>query len=100
TDTLLAVTTLSFDIAGLEIFLPLLVGARLVLASRETARDGRLLRRQLDQCRATLMQATPVSWRLLFDAGWRGDSGFHALVGGEALPPDLARMLAARCGSV
>jgi amino acid adenylation domain-containing protein len=100
TDTLLAVTTLSFDIAGLEIFLPLLVGARLVLASRETARDGRLLRQQLSQCRATVMQATPVSWRLLFDAGWRGGSGFKALVGGEALPTDLARMLAARCGSV
>ena len=99
-DTLLAVATLSFDMSVPDMFLPLLVGARLVLASRETARDGRLLRQLLEQCRATVMTATPVSWRLLFDAGWRGSPGFKVMVGGEAVPADLGRRLAVCCGSV
>jgi amino acid adenylation domain-containing protein len=99
-DTLLAVATLSFDMSVPDMFLPLLVGARLVLASREAARDGRLLRQLLEQCRATVMTATPVSWQLLFDAGWRGSTGFKVMVGGEAVPVDLARRLAGCCGSV
>ena len=99
-DTLLAVATLSFDMSVPDMFLPLLVGARLVLASRETASDGRLLRQLLEQCRATVMTATPVSWRLLFDSGWRGSRGFKVMVGGEAVPADLGRRLAACCGSV
>ena len=73
TDVLVAVTTLSFDIAGLELYLPLLVGGRLVLASREATVDGRLLRRLLEQSGATIMQATPTTWRVLLESGWEGD---------------------------
>jgi amino acid adenylation domain-containing protein len=98
-DVLLAVTTLSFDIAGLEMYLPLMTGARLVLASREQTYDGRLLMQLLEASKATVMQATPATWRLLFDSGWKRDSGLKILVGGEALPADLAQDLA-RCGSV
>jgi len=98
-DALVAVTTISFDIAGLEIFLPLMVGARLVVASREATFDGNRLKDLLKNSRATVMQATPTTWRLLFECGWQGDSNLKALVGGEALPPELARRLAA-CGSV
>lgn len=99
-DTLLAVTTLSFDIAGLEIFLPLLVGARLVVASREATFDGNLLKNLLKSSEATVLQATPTTWHLLFEAGWTGDRNLKVLVGGEAVSPELARKLAATCGSV
>ena len=95
-DTVLAVTTFAFDIAGLEIWLPLLVGARLVLATRATAVDGRLLAERLTSSGATLLQATPATWRLLLAAGWHGDSKLTMLCGGEALPPDLAADLGRR----
>ncbi|MEA2690922.1 MAG: hypothetical protein QOJ16_309, partial [Acidobacteriota bacterium] len=99
-DTLLAVTTVSFDIAGLEIYLPLAVGGRVVLASRETAGDGLALAAALAASGATTMQATPATWRLLLAAGWQGAPGFLALCGGEALPLDLARDLLGRVGSL
>jgi amino acid adenylation domain-containing protein len=97
-DTLLAVTTLSFDIAGLEIFLPLTVGARLVLVPREVTQDGKRLAEKLSD--ATVMQATPVTWQMLLDAGWPGSPGFKILCGGEAMPSDLARQLLGRCASL
>ena len=99
-DGLLAVTTLSFDIAGLEIYLPLVTGARLIVATRNVAQDGRLLMKLLSDSAATLMQATPATWRLLLESGWQGDRRLKILVGGEALSADLARELASRCGSV
>jgi acyl transferase domain-containing protein/glutamate-1-semialdehyde aminotransferase/non-ribosomal peptide synthetase component F len=78
-DTLLAVTTLSFDIAGLELFLPLVVGAKLVIATRESAADGNLLLARLNSCKATVMQATPITWKLLLEAGWDGTPKLKAL---------------------
>ena len=92
-DTLLSVTTLSFDIAVLEIFLPLMVGARVVVISRETASDGLLLAGKLAQCGATAMQATPATWRLLLEAGWQGSKHLTMLCGGEAVPRELAASL-------
>ncbi|WP_052107768.1 non-ribosomal peptide synthetase [Aerolutibacter daejeonensis] len=99
-DRLLAITTLSFDIAVLELLLPLSVGASVVIADHETASDGAELLALLGSCGATVMQGTPSSWRLLLDAGWSGASGFKALCGGEPMPPDLAAELVNRCGSV
>ena len=99
-DVLLAVTTLSFDIAGLEIYLPLISGARLVLAGLETAVDGTRLLELLLDSKATVMQATPVTWRLLMEAGWQGSGDLKILCGGEALPPELAVELVKRSGSV
>ena len=95
-DTLLSVTTLSFDIAALEIYLPLIVGARLVIVSREVASDGTQLGRHLTNSAATVMQATPSTWRMLIEAGWEGNNNLKALCGGEALPAELARELLAR----
>jgi amino acid adenylation domain-containing protein len=95
-ETLVAVTTLSFDIAVLELFLPLLVGARLVIASRDVVVDGARLARLLETSQATVMQATPVTWRLLLEAGWSPARGFTAICGGEPLPPDLAADLLGR----
>jgi amino acid adenylation domain-containing protein len=92
-EVLVAVTTLSFDIAVLELQLPLAVGATVVIAGRDEAMDGQALKGLLEQHRATVMQATPATWRLLLEAGWTGGRGFKALVGGEALPKDLAEQL-------
>jgi amino acid adenylation domain-containing protein len=99
-DVLLAVTTLSFDIHVLEIFLPLLVGGRVVIADRETASDGSRLLKTLKESRATVMQATPSTWRLLLAAGWEGDRNLKVLCGGEAFPRDLVKELLPRTGSV
>ena len=95
-ERLLAITTTCFDIAGLELFLPLCVGATVVIADRETARDPRKLRARLETAGITMLQATPATWRLLLEAGWRGDGKLRMLCGGEALSPALAdRLLAA-----
>lgn len=99
-DSLLAVTTISFDIAALELYLPLIVGARLVLASRETAVDGYKLQKTLAGTATTVMQATPATWRLLLEAGWQGSNNFKILCGGEGLPRDLAVELLKRGSSV
>ncbi|PPE69148.1 amino acid adenylation domain-containing protein, partial [Caldimonas thermodepolymerans] len=99
-DRLLAVTTLSFDIAVLELLLPLSVGAQIVLASRDEAMDGQALCALLLSSQATVMQATPATWRMLVEAGWAGSPAFKALIGGEPLPPDLAAQLLERCGQL
>ena len=99
-DILLSVTTLSFDIAGLELLLPLTVGAKVVVASRETVIDGNLLRQELEQTSSTIMQATPVTWRMLLEAGWKGSSNLKILIGGEAVPRELVNNLAPRCASI
>ena len=92
-DTFVAVTTTTFDISILELFLPLIAGARLVLAERETVRDGFKLAQLLYQCQATVMQATPATWRLLITAGWQPNGSFRVLCGGEAMPVELAASL-------
>jgi len=94
-DVLVAVTTLSFDISVLELYLPLTVGAKVVIADRNESVDGETLMGLLASHGANIMQATPVTWRLLLEAGWTGGSEFKALVGGEALPKDLAEQLIA-----
>ncbi len=95
-DVLAAVTTISFDISGLELYLPLTVGARIELIDRDTASDGTSLADKLEACGATVLQATPASWRMLIEAGWQGSTSLKALCGGEALPRDLADTLLAR----
>lgn len=96
TDILAAVTTISFDIALVELFAPLLVGATVELLPRQAARDGTTLARELARSGATLMQATPATWRMLVEADWAPPPGFRAISGGEAMTPDLARSLLER----
>lgn len=95
-DTLLAVTTLSFDIAELELYLPLLVGGRVFIASRDTAISGAALARTMEREGITVLQATPITWRLLLNSGWQGKADLTALCGGEAMPRDLAAQLIPR----
>ncbi|HKV06941.1 MAG TPA: amino acid adenylation domain-containing protein [Thermoanaerobaculia bacterium] len=99
-DVLLAVTTLSFDIAALELFLPLTLGARVAVASRETAADGARLAGEIERTGATVLQATPATWRMLLGAGWAGSPSLTAFCGGEALPRDLARELLAHTAAL
>jgi amino acid adenylation domain-containing protein len=95
-DVLVAVTTLSFDIAGLELWLPLVTGARCVLATAAEAAEPRALVDLLRASRATVMQATPTTWRMLVESGWDGLPSVKALCGGEALPVELAEQLVER----
>ncbi|MDJ0508497.1 MAG: amino acid adenylation domain-containing protein, partial [Crocosphaera sp.] len=92
-DSWLSVTTLSFDIAALEIFLPLITGGKLILASRQVARDGRELLKTLNQSQVTILQATPSTWQMLLLAGWKGTPNLTMLSGGEALSQELAARL-------
>ncbi|MBV9182728.1 MAG: amino acid adenylation domain-containing protein, partial [Acidobacteria bacterium] len=96
-DRLLAVTTLSFDIAGLELYLPLICGAQIVLASREEAANAEQLLAAIKRAAPTIMQATPATWRMLVDAGWKGSKAMRVLCGGEALAADLGLQLRTRC---
>ena len=95
-DTMLAVTTICFDIAALELYLPLIVGGCVAVANRETAADGNKLQQLIEETQATVMQATPATWRLLLEAGWTGKSNLKILCGGEAMPRDLVRELLKR----
>ncbi len=99
-DTLLAVTTVCFDIHALEVFLPLVKGARVVLASRDDARDPVRLIRLLETSGATVMQATPATWQALLAAHWQGNRSLTILCGGEAMPADLAERLLERSAAL
>jgi amino acid adenylation domain-containing protein len=95
-DNMLAMTSYAFDMSVPDLFLPLVVGARIVMASRDVAYDATRLTDLLDAEGVTLMQATPATWRLLIASGWAGRPGLRAICGGEAVPAPLARDLAER----
>lgn len=99
-DSLLAVTTLSFDIAGLELFLPLVSGGELILAPKDVTADPRQLNELFVSSQPSVMQATPATWRALIEAGWQGSPNLRILCGGEALPRDLAESLIQRSGEL
>jgi amino acid adenylation domain-containing protein len=99
-DRLLAITTVSFDIAGLELHLPLVTGGTVVLAERSDALDPEILAGLLEREDISVMQATPATWRMIIDSGWQGRPGLRVLCGGEALPPGLATELLARVGEL
>jgi amino acid adenylation domain-containing protein len=99
-DRLLAVTTVAFDIAGLELLLPLAVGANVYVTPYNVAIDARRLLSLMATYQPTIMQATPATWKMLLEAGWSGDPQLKILCGGEALPLQLARELQTRCASL
>ncbi|MNL99869.1 Linear gramicidin synthase subunit B [compost metagenome] len=99
-DTICAVTTLSFDIAVLELLLPFTVGASVAIADTATAADGLALGELIDACGATLVQATPATWRMLLDSGWKGRHGLRIISGGEPMTRELADGLLARVGQL
>ncbi|WP_394849971.1 amino acid adenylation domain-containing protein [Pendulispora brunnea] len=97
-DRLLAVATLAFDIAALELYVPLMVGARIVLADQATVSDAHRLLQVLETSGITFMQATPSMWRMLIEAGLGAVPELKVLCGGEALSRDLADALRSRAG--
>jgi amino acid adenylation domain-containing protein len=99
-DVLVSVTTLSFDISVLELFLPLVTGASVVVATPDQVIDGRLLAALIDRAQATVVQATPTTFSMLFEVGWAGRRGLTVLCGGEALSRELASRLVDTCGAV
>ncbi|MEP0859812.1 MAG: non-ribosomal peptide synthetase [Ignavibacterium sp.] len=92
-DNMLALTTLSFDISGLEIFLPLITGAKISIATRDEAKDGKSLLDKIKKEKVTIVQATPSTWKMMIDSGWNEKLKIKALCGGEPLPKDLAEKL-------
>lgn len=96
-DIILAETTISFDIAELEMYLPLFSGARLVIASEETSMNADMLKNKIDECGATIFQATPVTYKMMVLSGWKGKPDLKLICGGEALSKELARELLPRC---
>lgn len=99
-DTMLAVTTTTFDIAMLELFMPLVTGGKVIIADRQAVQDGFALARLIDEKRPGHIQATPSLWRMLYEAGFRPWPGLTMLCGGEPLPRDLAMQLSAGDGSL
>lgn len=100
TDTLLALTTISFDISGLELFLPLVAGGKLVIATKNQAINPKEIDRLLVQHGATILQATPATWQMLFESGWKGNKRLKVLCGGEGFPRHLAEKFLATCGDI
>ncbi|MFF7638683.1 AMP-binding protein, partial [Kitasatospora sp. NPDC008050] len=99
-DSLLALTTVCFDIAGLELYLPLVRGGTVEVLPAAVAADGFALRERIERSAPTVLQATPTTWQMLLAAGWPGDPRLRALCGGEPLPADLAGQLASRVGEL
>ena len=89
-DRLLAVSPISFDIATMEMFLPLAAGGTLVVGDRFIAADPLRLAATIKRLAITVQQATPITWRLLASSGWKGKHDLKVITGGEALPRDLA----------
>lgn len=96
-DIVLAVTTISFDMSVIELFLPLYAGASLVLCPREISLNPHLFMEEIERRGVTLAQATPSTWQMLIEAGWKGNSRISLITGGEALPKELAGQLLLRC---
>ncbi len=99
-DTVLAITTISFDMSVPEPYLPLLAGGTALIVDKETARDGHRFARLLEAGNIDVMQATPATYRMLLTAGWQGSPKLRAVCGGEAMPSDLAEALLAKCGEL
>jgi len=99
-DMLISVTSISFDIAALELFLPLIVGATVIIANEEMATNPSMICQAISHHHVNIMQATPATWQLLLETGWAGEPGLKALCGGEVLTRALANQLLDCVGSL
>lgn len=99
-DILLAVTTISFDLAVVELFLPLIVGTHVVIVDRAVAIDPIKLSKTITESGATFMQATPATWKMLLAVNWQGNRNLKIICGGESLNRHLANQLLERSSSL
>ncbi|MCB2312713.1 amino acid adenylation domain-containing protein [Clostridium tagluense] len=88
-DKMLAVTTYCFDIAGLELFLPLIVGAQCYICNSDKIKNVEMLKQEIKRISPTIMQATPITWNMLFQVGWENLEDVKILCGGEPLTDKL-----------
>jgi amino acid adenylation domain-containing protein len=99
-DIVLAWSTIAFDVACLEIYLPLAFGASLYLVEKELVNEGGPRIEQVRRSAATVIFGTPTMYRLLLEGGWQGDARMQVVVGGEVLPLSLGKTLARTCRAV
>jgi len=99
-DKIFAVTTISFDAMVMEIFLPLLHGASIVLVDEETRLDGQVLLKKAKEDKITMMWGTPSIWQILLDSDWKEPLKIKALIGGEPVPLNLAHKLLDLCSEL
>ncbi len=99
-DTFFSVATVSFDPSVMDFFLPLMLGAKVIIAEQEAVTDAFLLKKRLEDCQPTLMQATPATWRMLLTTAWQAKPNLKILTGGEGLSEDLASALLSRSEAV
>ena len=99
-DILLSVTTISFDIFGLELYLPLLCGGTLIIADKDVSRDGRKILDIVRTEKVTILQATPYTWKMLLESGWDAPLPIKVFCGGEALSKKLALQLLPKCAGL
>lgn len=99
-DTLFSVTTISFDISILELFAPLMAGATLYVASKETLSNPTEVIAELETVQPTVIQATPSFYQMLFNDGWKGNKSLKVLCGGDVLGTSLAEKLVDTCSSL
>ncbi len=99
-DRILAITTISFDISYLELVVPLIAGAEIVIANAEDAKDGRVLLEMLENENISILQATPSRWQMLLDCGWSKKYNLKIFTGGEALTKELAGKLLERTSEI
>lgn len=92
-DSLLAISTPSFDISTVELFMPLVAGGVVELGDDDLLIDGVRLAGKIEACKPSYMQATPSTWKMVLAAGWQGDPGLRMGVTGEAVSRDLAEQL-------
>ena len=99
-EVMVGITTPAFDLSVPDLFLPLVTGATLVLSSPETARDPVALAALIDDSGADLVQATPTTWQMLLESGWRGRAGLRCVCGGEGYGAALVAALAPVVGGL
>ncbi|MGZ3757146.1 MAG: amino acid adenylation domain-containing protein [Mucilaginibacter sp.] len=99
-DKVLGITTMSFDISELELFLPLISGAQLIILDTDIAKDGRALAAFIEEEKLSIVQATPFTWKMMLEYGWDKHFPIKAFCGGEAMSRDLAGKLLERCDEV
>ncbi|KAI0192144.1 polyketide synthase [Astrocystis sublimbata] len=100
-DRLLAITTISFDMSTLEIFLPLISGATMIVANTSAIKNPRELMELMERHQPTILQATPATWTMLLESGWKGEPRLSKIItGGEPLSRQLADRLLASADSV
>ena len=98
-DRVLARTSISFDAAVWELWLPLISGATLCVASEQTSRDPHELLNFMDRAKVTVAQFVPTLLSATCETGRPKPQSLRMVfAGGEALTRDLAQKIVSEWG--